>query len=427
MRIEDVRMIENQEPEEQSESELLKKLVVLTAHRRLIVGGVLAVALFTAIFSLVVPPVYTATALIMTPQNSSSSPAALLGQLSSGLGAGASSGGGGGIGALASLAGDGVLKSPTETFLGVLSSRTVADHLIERFHLQKAYRKRTLVDSRLSLAHHTRIEITRGSLIRISVEDRNVERAVAVANGYVDELYHMNQKLALTTGAQRRLFLEQQLASERIALGHAEDDFTKLEQKTGVIRLADQAEITMRSVAEIRAAMSAKEVQVEMLRKTATEQNSTLQGLEGEIAALRGQLNKAESTTPTENDNYFLSIGRIPTAGLEYVRAERELRYHEALFEMLARQYEAARLAESEAPPLIQVVDPAIVPDKRSWPPRTLLVLLAMLASAIAFTCGVLLKARWNAMIARPANVKHMNALRSMLRGSLRDQIRGGA
>jgi len=392
---------ENQDAEGSSESALLSTLVVLAERWRLIVGGVFASALFTVVVVLLMPVTYTASTVILTSQSTAGSASALLGELGS-------------LGALASLGGDSLFKSQSDTFLGVLNSRTVADDLIQSFHLQSVYRKRTMVDTRKALARHTHIELTKGSLIRISVDDHDVQRAAAMANGYVDELYRVNQHLALTTGSQRRLFLEQQVDMERGALAKAEDAFQEIQRKTGVIQLAGQEEMTLRSIAQIRAAISAKEVQLEQLRTTATEHNIDIQHVESAVSALREQLSKAESNTGG-NDSYFVSAGRIPQAGLEYLRRFRDLRYHEALYEMLSKQYELARIDEAKAPPVIQVLDKAIVLDKRSWPPRTLLVMLAALTSAILLAGSVLLRNKWTRIANEPENVPHLNALRKML------------
>ena len=375
---------------------------MLAQHSRLIIGGMLAVAVLTAVVVLVIPATYTASTVIMTSQNSSG--AALLGGLGSS----------GSLGLLASLGGDGLFKSQADTFVEVLRSRTVADNLIQSFHLQSVYRKRTLVDTRKALARHTHIEATKGSSIRISIDDHDVRRAAALANAYVDELYQVNQHLALTSGSQRRLFLEQQVNAESETLARVEEDFQKLQQKTGVIQLVGQQEMTLRSIAQLRADISAREVQIEQLRTMATEQNGQLQQLESGVAALREQLRKAESDSGS-GDNYFVSAGRIPQAGLEYLRQLRNLRYHEALFEALSKQYELARIEEAKAPPIIQVLDKAIVLDKRSWPPRSLLVLLALLTSGILLAMGVLLKDRWTSMAEEPDNAAHLDALRNLL------------
>ncbi len=390
-----------------SDASLLKSLVVLAGHRRLIVGGMLAAAAVTALIVLVMPVTYTASTVILASQSGSGSASALLGEIGS-------------LGALAALGGDSLTKGQSDTFVGLLNSRTVADDLIQSFHLQQVYRRRTLVDTRKALVRHTHIEATKGAMIRISVDDHDVRRAAALANAYVDELYRVNQHLALTSGAQRRLFLEQQVSAESASLAKAEEAFQEIQQRTGVIQLAGQEEITLRSIAQLRAEISAKEVQIEQLRTMVTEQNGQLQLLESGLGALREQLRKAENDSGGASDSYFVSAGRIPQAGLEYLRRLRDLRYHEALFETLSKQYELARIEEAKAPPIIQVVDRAIVLDKRSWPPRTLLVLLALLTSGILLAMGVLLKEKWAGMVSEPENAVYLSALRTTLRGKNR-------
>ena len=397
-----VVLTESLQSEDTAESSMLRTLVVLAERWRLIGGGMLFCGLITALIVLVMPVTYTASTVILTSQSGSGGAAALLGEL------------GGSLGALASLGGGGLLGSQSDTFVGVLNSRTVADEMIAKFHLEKVYRKRTLVDTRKSLAKHTHIEGTKGSFIRISVDDHDAQRAADMANTYVDELYRRNQTLALTTASQRRLFLENQVNAEKDQLANVEAAFRELQQKTGVIQLAGQAEMTLRSMAQLRAEISAKEVLLEQLRTTETEQNTDVQRLESGLNALREQLKKAESDSSA--DNYFVSAGRIPQAGLEYLRRMRDVRYHEALFETLAKQYELARIEEAKAPPVIQVVDKAIVLDRRSWPPRALLVLLALFTSGVLLSGWVLLRDKWNKVSAVPENALHISALRKILR-----------
>jgi tyrosine-protein kinase Etk/Wzc len=398
----DIAVRNGREAAGMSDASLLRSLVVMARHRRLILGGMLVTAVLTAIIVLVIPATYTASTVILTSQNQSGFASNLLGEL-------------GPMSALAALgAGDSLFKSQADTFVGVLNSRTVADDLIQTFHLQSVYRKRTLVDTRKALARHTHVATTKGSFIRISVDDHDVHRAAAMANAYVDELYRVNQHLALTSAAQKRLFLEQQVSTEREMLTRAEEAFRDIQQRTGVIQLAGQQEMTLRSIAQLRAEISAKSVQIEQLRTMATEQNGQLQQLESGMSALQEQLRKAEGDSAESGGDYFVSAGRIPRAGLEYLRRLRDLRYHEALFEMLSKQYELARVEESKAPPIIQVLDKAIVLDKRSWPPRTLLVLLSLLTSGILLAGAVLLKDRWARAAVEPENAIHLNALRNL-------------
>ena len=392
-----------------SEASLLKMIVVLARSRRVIALSTIATMVLTAILVLVIPVRYTGTATILAPQSAQSSASAILSQL-----------GGGGGGGLTSLLPDGIegaFKSPGETYVGILSSRTVADEVISKFNLKELYKNKTLVDTRKSLAQHTHIEVTKGWLINITVDDHSAQHAADIANYYVDVLYKMNQHLALSQSSQRRLFLEKQVAAESEALSNAEVDFKRLQEATGVIQLSGQAEVTLRTISVLRAELVSRELQLQQLRSVATEQNDSVSGLETSIAALREQLAKAEKgSSDSGTSDYFLPAGKVPAAGLEYLRKVRQLRYHEALYEALSKQYEIARVDEAKSAPVIQIIDRAIALDKRSWPPRTLLVLLSGLISAAITSICSLLKDAWQRAASEPANSEQLNILRTVLK-----------
>jgi tyrosine-protein kinase Etk/Wzc len=363
--------------------------------------------LLTAVVVTIIPVQYTGTAVILAPQTSSTSLSMILGQL-----------GGGASNSLTSILPEGIdsgFRTPGETYIGILSSRSVADDLISKFKLVQLYHCKTLVDTRKKLARHTRIEITKGSLIRIVVDDHSAQRAADMANYYVDVLYHINEHLALTQASQRRVFLENQVMTESDALAKAEIEFKQAQEATGVIQLSGQAELTLRTIAQLRGELVSRELQLQQLRTVATENNETVSNLETSIAAIRNQLEKAEKGgSDSDIADYFLPAGRVPTAELEYIRKVRQLKYHEALYEMLSKQYQVARLDEAKSPPLIQVVDRAIVLDKRSWPPRTLLVLLSGLMS-LTFACMfVLADDAWHKLALHPANAEQITMLKAM-------------
>lgn len=390
-----------------SEANLLKMIVVLARSRRVIALSTLVTMLAVAVITLVIPVQYTGTAVILAPQSASSA-SAILSQL-----------GGGAASSLTSLIPEGLeggFRSPGETYVGILSSRTVADELIAKFNLQKLYKNKTLVDTRKSLARHTQVQTSKGWLISITVDDHSAQRAADMANYYVDVLYRMNQHLALSQSSQRRAFLEQQVAAETEALNNAEVEFKHLQEATGVIQLSGQADATLRTIALLRAELVNRELQLQQLRSVATENNENVSSLETSIAALREQLVKAEKgNSDSGTADYFLPAGKVPAAGLEYVRKVRQLRYHEALYETLSKQYEIARIDEAKSAPLLQVVDRAIAVDKRAWPPRTLLVLLSGLISALFVSIYILLKDTWKRAAIEPANAEQLNILRTVL------------
>jgi tyrosine-protein kinase Etk/Wzc len=321
----------------------------------------------TAIFLL--PPSYKAEATVLPPQEQQSSLSAFAASAIAGLGAA-------GMGSQLGL------KSPADLYIGILRSRTVCDDIIARFHLQDVYRERLLSDARKALDSHVTLVAGKDSLIAISVTDHNAHRAADMANAFIDELYKQNSRLAITDASQRRLFFEQQLKSEKEALASAELALKLTQQKTGLILPAGQAEVLIRSGAQLRTEIASREVQLQAMRAYATEENPQLQVLRQELSALKAQLTQV-SANETSVSNAALSARNLPDAALDYIRKTRYLRYHETLYELLAKQYEAARIDEAKQAPVIQVIDRAIVPDTDSRPSRLILLIVSVLIAFV--------------------------------------------
>lgn len=356
--------------EEEQKTPLLDFLLVVAEHSRLIVALAVALSIAGVALALLLPVRYTATVTILPPQQNSSLSTALMSQL-------------GNLGSIASLAGGGSLnlKNPNDMYVAMLKSEIVEDAMIQRFGLQKEYHKKYLSDARKAFEKRTKLEGgLKDGLIRISIENKNPQRAAAIANGYVEQLRDLSEHLAITEASQRRVFFEKQLTQTKEQLTHAETAMEGAENKTGLIQLDSQARALIESGAMLRAQIAAKEVQIQGMHTYATGENAAVAQAEQELAGLRSQLAALGGSETTESGDVIVSKGKIPAAGLEYLRKLRDVRYYEAEFSILARQLELAKLDEAKQGALIQVVDPAQPPDKRSFPQRTLIVVSAGLA-----------------------------------------------
>jgi uncharacterized protein involved in exopolysaccharide biosynthesis len=278
------------------------------------------------------------------------------------------------------------LRNPSDLYVGILESRTIADSLILKYDLRKVYHDRDFHGARKHLARNTSIRAGKDGLIHIQVSDRDPQRSAELANAYVSELSLQNSTVALTEASQRRLFFEQQLVKEKGLLANAEVALRDTEQVTGLVVPAGQAEALIRSAAQLRAEILSREAQVAGLKTYAADGNPRLQLVTRELTALRSELATLEAGEHIAGTPE-LPVGKLPQAGLEYIRRLREVKYHETLFEALSKQYEAARLDEARAAPVIQVIDSALTPERKSWPPRALMVIgstfLAVLVSAL--------------------------------------------
>jgi tyrosine-protein kinase Etk/Wzc len=385
--------------------DLFDFLLVLSEARKTIAIAMLISTVLGGVLCLVLEPTFTGSALILPPQQGQSL-ATMMGQLS----------------ALVSLTGMGggsgsQFKTPTDMYVGMLESRTISDHLIAKFRLRELYRARNMEDARRQLKSNSRFLAGKDGLIHINVEDHDPNRASEMANAYVDELHSMNSRLAITEAAQRRVFFDQELADERGALSAAEDDLKKTAEKTGVIHLGGQAESIIRSLAMLRAQIASREVEINSIKTFATDENPVAVRARDEINSLRQQLARLEND-PRNPDIADIGIpaGRLPAVGLEYARKLREVKYHEVLFELLAKQYEAARIDEAKAAPVIQVVDRAVPPDKKSGPHRSLILLgCAFIGFFIGYVIAIIARA-WRRAAEMPEYAIKLNLLREGFR-----------
>jgi tyrosine-protein kinase Etk/Wzc len=352
------------------ESHVLDLLIILSRRKQIILRTTLAAALLAGVVSLLLPNRYTATANILPPQQSPSLAASMIGQL-------------GALGPMAALAQKDLgLKNPNDLYVGILRSRTAEDALIRRFDLQRVYRDKKMSDARHDLENASSIVLGKEGFVTISVEDKDRSRAPQIANAYVEQLRKLTQDLAVTEAGQRRLFFERQLELAKNNLADAEQALKQTEQKTGLIQLDGQAKAIIESVVKLRALMAAKEVELHAMRLFSTEQNPDVMLGEQQLSGLRAQLALLEKQSggPGGNSgNVQVPVGNVPEAGLQYVRKLRDVKYAETIFELLAKQYEAARLDEAKTAVVIQVLDPAIEPDRKSSPQRAWIVVIAAL------------------------------------------------
>lgn len=356
--------------EEHSSIDLVTLWLFLHRERNLILGVAAVVTVFATITAFLLPVQYTSTTSFIPPNlnNSSSLASALGGQLAA-LSAGDVLGG---------------MKSPGDLYAGILDSHSITGELISRFNLIRIYRTKRESDAEKILRSKTTIDVdSKSTIVTVSVTAKSPQLAHDLAAAYMDALRDTNGRLALSQSSQRRLFFEQQLAIEKDNLENAEVELKKTEENSGLIAPTGQTEAEIRTIADTQAQIAARKVELAALRQSATEQNPDVIRLQSEITDLESQLTALQKGNKS-GTGITIPTSKVPEAELDYVRKEREVKYHEALFEMLSKQYEAARLDEARDAPVLQVLDPASYPDVKSSPKRVLIILCGALAGLIA-------------------------------------------
>ncbi len=353
-----------QPPHTDDEISLLDILIVLAKHKKIMLGLPSVVLAVATCITLLMPNIYTGRAVLMPPQQQQSSATAMLG-------------------ALAGIAGSGLcIKNPADLYVGMLQSRTVVDALIEHFHLKSLYDEDTLVDTRKELEKLTSITSGKDGLIIIEVDDEDAQRAADMANMYVEQLENLTSRLAVTEAGQRRLFFEKQLLKAKDDLAKAEVGLKETQERTGLVQLDNQGRVMIEAVATLRAQIVAREVQLAAIRSYATENNPEFIKTAREMESIRAELRKLEKGAGAGAD-LTMPTREIPAAGLAYARKLRDVRYYETIFELMAKQFEMAKIDEAQDVGVIQVLDKAIRPDRKSKPKRVLIILACTVVAAL--------------------------------------------
>lgn len=341
---------------------LMDVLIVLARRRQFIAIGTALVGCAGIVVAALIPNRYTATTVLLPPQSNSVN-STLASQL-------------GNMGAAASAAGASLgIKNPNDLYVSLLKIEPVEEALVQEFHLNAEYRSRNLTDARRDLEKH--VDIANGAkdgLIRISVTDKSPQRAAAMANAYVANFQSFSQKAAITEASQRRLFFAQQLVQAKDNLDNAEIALKKAEQTKGLVQLGGQSTALIQSAASLRAQIAAKQVEIGAMRSYAGDKNADLMMAQQQLAGWQAQLARLTESRQRGGDDLLLSGDQMPDVELLYAKRVRDVKYYETIFDLLARQFEIAKLDEAREGSRMQVMAYAIVPDKKSGPPRLLIV-----------------------------------------------------
>ena len=368
---------------------------LLWAERRRLFKFALVGLIIFAALAFLIPSRYESTAELMPPDNQNNNTltliAGLAGKESPGLGA---------------MAGDLLgIKSTGELFIGVLRSRTVQDRIVQQFDLRKVYGLGLDVAARKKLADRTSISEDRKSgIVTVTVTDHSPQRAAQIAGAYIDQLDKMMASLDTSSAHRERVFLESRLKSVQQDLQSAETQFSQFASKNATLDVPEQAKALVQSAAILQGQLVAAESELQGLKQIYSDQNVRVRSLQARVDGLRKQLRgvaggaSAAATANGDNpaDQSSMTLSQLPLLGVPYADLFRKLKVEETVFETLTKEYELAKVQEAKEIPTVKVLDAPDVPEKRSFPPRTPLMILGLLLGFVVGAVLVIGQARWN-------------------------------
>lgn len=373
----------------EDEISLLDLLEVLTENLRLLILGSLAAGLVALGIAFLITPTFTARVTFLPPQQQQSTAASMLQSL----------------GALSGLAGAAAgIKNPSDQYLAFLKSNSVAGAMVDRFSLMERYKSIHREDAIKALTEEvTKAKSGKDGIIVLEVDDKDPAFAAQMANAYVEELSKLLDRLAVTEAQQRRVFFSKELEKARDKLAAAEKALRATGVSEGELKTTPGAAVG--AVAALSAQVSAKEVQIRSMRGSMTESAPEVKRAVSELYALRSQLKKIEQSAPVDKG--------------DYVSKYREFKYQETLFELMAKQFEIAKLDESREGAVIQVVDRAMPPERKSKPKRALIAVIATLATGFLLVLYVFLRGALARAASDGESAEKLSRIRAGIRRAL--------
>ena len=378
--------------EESARSRVANRLRLLREESRFLFKLVACAAVFTAVLALLIPNRYEARTSLMPPDGDSSSGlASLLTLMTKGS-------------ELGMLAGDFLgLKTSGPLFIGILRSRTVEDRIINKFDLRHVYRVRKMQDARRELEANTQISEDRKSwIITMSVTDHSPQRAADMTQAYVQELNQLVADLNTSAAHRERVFLEDRLKSVKQDLDSAAKEFSEFSSKNTAIDIKEQGRAMVQAAAILQGQLIAAESEQEGLRQIYSDENVRVRAVKARVAELQKKLEEIGGgglgADPSKNDTpaaLYPSIRQLPLLGVTYFDLYRRTKIQETVFELLTQRYELVKVQEAKETPSVKVLDVATLPEKKSFPPRLVIIFLGTFFAFVAGVLWILARASW--------------------------------
>jgi uncharacterized protein involved in exopolysaccharide biosynthesis len=369
----------------------LRNANLLWDHRRTLVRVAVVALVLSAAIAFLIPKRYESVARLMPPEQPSSG-VAMLAALS-----GHSLGGLSGLGNIAGLLGG---RTSSALFIDLLHSRTISDHLIDRFNLQHIYKKHYRIDTVKYLARNTTvIDDKKSGVITITFTDTDPRRAQAITQAYLDELNSIVTRANTSSARREREFIERRLVSVQADLHAAESALGQFSSTNATLDIKEQTHAMVDAAAKLQAELIVGQSELDSLQQIYGEGNVRVRAARARIGVLQTQLTKmsgnGEISDSGENSELYPSLRQLPRLAVPWADLYRRVRIQETVFELLSQQYEMARIEEAKDTPVVAVIDQPLVAEKKSFPPRLLMILLLTVVAVGATSFYIILNSMW--------------------------------
>jgi capsule polysaccharide export protein KpsE/RkpR len=182
----------------------------------------------------------------------------------------------------------------------------------------------------------------------------------------------------------------------------AEKELSEFASKNAAMDVTEQIRVMIENVAKLQGELIVAESQLQEVRQLYSDSSLRVRSLQAQISELVDQQKKLVGTYSgksfVDGDTYggssFPSLRQLPIMSVPYESKFRKLQMEEAVYEKLRTEFDSAKVQEARENPYVEVLDLPEVPERKSFPPRLLII-------ATGTGCAVILSGLWILGIAR--------------------------
>lgn len=359
---------------------------LLRRWRALAVFGVLGVVAAAA-YVFLAPEWYTATLTVVPSQRSAEAAAASL---------------------AAKLPGAlDLFSTDIQRIQGVLNSTSVADEVIDKFHLQERYGERYREHTRRDLAEHCGSTVDRKSgVVSLTCEDKVPEQAKAMAEYFGEVGNRVFGRVTTSSAHEERQFLETQVVKARHDVDESSRKLREFQEAHRIIDLPEQSKAVISAMASIKGGLISKQIELSYVSSFSARTEASVVQLQKQIAIMESKLEQLEdaqqgvvaagsgSSTAAGSASFFPGAMNVPELRFDLEQLLREQKIQETVFVLMTQRYELAKIDEARDTSTFQILDHPTLPTYRSRPRRMMILLYGGVAG-LALACAWILGPVW--------------------------------
>ena len=278
------------------------------------------------------------------------------------------------------------VDSDIDLYKTLIFSRTMMEDVIREFDLGRVYKLDTTDIAYMEKAvKRLRSDIvtkeTEESAFLVTVRALSRQSAAGMANYIIKRLDDRIIEFKVSRSRDSKEFLQSRVREIAAQLKNAEDSLRVFQERTGLLDVKSQLQGIISANTSLETELTAKKIQLGILQQLYDKESPQVKELSVQIEEYEKRLINLRSQG--DPGSPLLALKRLPRASVEYLRLYRDVELNNMLMEFVVPLYEQSRIEEKKDYPVLQIVDYAVPPAKKSYPPRTLLSLFGALSISL--------------------------------------------